>query len=140
VVAAQKDYAAESHDGQPAGTYAARIVSEPGKQNGLFWETKDGEPQSPAGPLLAQASSEGYDTSSGNRTPYHGYYYRMLKTAKGFAFVAYPAQYRVSAVMTFVADQTGAIYEKDLGEKTDDLAQHSEEKDFNPANGWVRQK
>ena len=66
-----------AHDGKPAGSYAGRLVSEPGKQNGLYWEVKDGEAESPAGPMLAQAANEGYDTS-GNRTPYHGYYYRML--------------------------------------------------------------
>jgi hypothetical protein len=123
VIDAQHEYAASSHDGQPAGTYASRVVSEPGKQNGLFWEVKEGEPASPAGPLLAGASSEGY-SNYGQRIPYHGYFYRMMKTPKGFAFLAYPAEYHSSGVMTFAADQTGAIYEKDLGEKTDDLAQN----------------
>jgi hypothetical protein len=117
VVAAQHDYAAASHDGQPAGTYATRIVSESGKQNGIYWEAKSGEPSSPAGELLAEASREGYDTS-GKQTPYHGYYYRMLKDPGGFAFIAYPAQYRSSGVMTFVVTQNGVIHEKDLGEKT----------------------
>src|SRR5271163_4977452 len=122
IVAAQRDYAASAHDGQPAGSYAARIVSEPGKQNGLYWEVKEGEPESPAGPMLAQAASEGYDTS-GNRTPYHGYYYRMLPAASGFGFVAYPADYRSSGVMTFLVSQKGVIYQKDLGDKTADIAQ-----------------
>src|SRR5579864_6124814 len=91
VVAAQRDYAASGHDGHLAGSYAARIVSEPGKQNGLYWEVKEGESVSPAGPLLAQANAEGYDTS-GQRTPYHGYYYRMLQSQGGFGFLAYPAE------------------------------------------------
>ena len=98
------------------------IVSQPGKQNGLYWEVKEGEPESPAGPMLAQAASEGYDTS-GKRTPYHGYYYRMLPAANGFGFVAYPADYRSSGVMTFLVTQKGVIYQKDLGDKTADIAQ-----------------
>jgi hypothetical protein len=122
IVAAQRDYAASVHEGQPAGSYAARLVSEPGKQNGLYWEAKEGEPESPAGPMLAQAAAEGYDTS-GKRTPYHGYYYRMLPAANGFGFVAYPADYRSSGVMTFVVSQKGVIYQKDLGDKTADIAQ-----------------
>ncbi len=122
IVAAQRDYAATSHDGRPAGSYAPRLVSEPGKQNGLYWEPEQGEPQSPAGPMLASASSEGYDVS-GRRTPYHGYYYRMLPSASGFGFIAYPADYRSSGVMTFLVNQKGIIYQKDLGEKTGDIAQ-----------------
>jgi hypothetical protein len=122
IVAAQRDYAASAHDGKPAGAYAARIVSEPGKQNGLYWEVKEGEPESPAGPMIADAASEGYDTS-GKRTPYHGYYYRMLPGATGFGFVAYPADYRASGVMTFLVSQKGVIYQKDLGAKTAGIAQ-----------------
>jgi len=121
IVAAQGDYAAAAHDGNPVGTYAARIVSEPGKQNGLYWEDPSGQSPSPAGPMLAQASQEGYDTS-GKPTPYHGYYYRMLKNPGGFAFIAYPAQYRSSGVMTFVVTQSGTIHEKDLGANTDEVA------------------
>jgi hypothetical protein len=120
VVSAQHDYAAASHDGRPTGTYAERIVSQPGKQNGLYWETKPGEATSPAGGMLAHASSEGYDTS-GKETPYHGYYYRMLRNPGGFAFIAYPAQYRASGVMTFVVTQDGVILEKDLGSQTSDI-------------------
>jgi hypothetical protein len=122
IVAAQRDYAASGHEGRPAGSYAARLVSEPGKQNGLYWEAKEGEPESPAGPMIAQAAAEGYDTS-GNRTPYHGYYYRMLPAANGFGFVAYPADYRSSGVMTFLVSQKGVIYQKDLGDKTAGIAQ-----------------
>ena len=122
IVSAQRDYAASAHDGKPAGSYAVRLVSQPGKQNGLYWEAKEGEPESPAGPMLAQAANEGYDTS-GNRTPYHGYYYRMLPADNGFGFVAYPADYRSSGVMTFLVSQKGVIYQKDLGDKTADIAQ-----------------
>jgi Protein of unknown function (DUF2950) len=122
IVAAQRDYAASGHDGRPAGAYAPRLVSEPGKQNGLYWEPQQGEPQSPAGPMLASASAEGYDVS-GKRTPYHGYYYRMLPSSSGFGFIAYPADYRASGVMTFLVNQKGVIYQKDLGEKTTEIAQ-----------------
>jgi Protein of unknown function (DUF2950) len=122
MVSSQRDYAATSHDGQPAGSYAQRIVSEQGKQNGVYWEVKQGEPDSPAGPMLAEAAEEGYDTS-GKRIPYHGYYYRMLPLAGGFGFLAYPADYRASGVMTFLVNQKGVIYQKDLGEKTGEIAQ-----------------
>jgi hypothetical protein len=151
VLAAQKDYAAAGHDGLPAGAFAQRIVSASGTQNGLFWEVKEGEPPSVAGPMLAHAAEEGYDTS-GNRTPYHGYYYRILsaqgaaapggaksyiqdgRMSGGFGLVAYPADYRSSGVMTFIVNQGGVIYEKDLGEKTSELAQSMTE--YNPASGW----
>lgn len=122
IVSAQHDYAASAHDGQPAGAYAHRIVSEPGKENGLYWQVKEGEPASPAGPMLAQAAEEGYDTS-GKRTPYHGYYYRMLSRPNGFGLIAYPAEYRSSGVMTFLMNEKGIIYQKDLGDKTAEIAQ-----------------
>jgi hypothetical protein len=150
-VAAQRDYAATGHDGLPAGIYAQRLMSEPGKQNGLYWQVSEGENPSPAGPLLAQASAEGYGGSP-KGSPYHGYYYRMLKAqganAKGgaksyivdgkmtggFAFVAYPADYRSSGVMTFLVNDSGTIYQKDLGEKTADLVQGMTE--YNPDKFW----
>ncbi len=122
IVAAQRDYAGSAHDGQPAGAYAARIVSEPGKQNGLYWEVKEGDPESPAGPMIAEAAQEGYDTS-GKRVPYHGYYYRMLPSPRGFGLVAYPADYRSSGVMTFLVSQKGVIYQKDLGDNTASIAE-----------------
>jgi hypothetical protein len=133
IVAAQHDYAASAHDGKPAGSYATRIVSEAGRQNGLYWEVKEGEPQSPAGPMIADAADEGYDTS-GQRTPYHGYYYRMLPSASGFGFVAYPADYRSSGVMTFLVSQKGVIYQKDLGDKTAEIAEHMES--YAPDKTW----
>jgi DUF2950 family protein len=133
IVAAQHDYAASAHDGQPAGSYASRIVSEPGRQNGLYWEVKEGQPESPAGPMLAGAAEEGYDIS-GRRTPYHGYYYRMLPNAGGFGFVAFPADYRASGVMTFLVNQKGVIYERDLGDKTADIAEHMSSSD--PDKTW----
>jgi Protein of unknown function (DUF2950) len=137
---AQKVYAESGHDGNPAGAYAERIVSSPGKQNGLYWETKEGEADSPAGILVAGATSEGDDfQQAGKRTPFHGYYYRVLKAqgehaiggAKdyirdgkmtgGFAIVAWPAQYGPSGsgVMTFVIGRGGRVYQKDLGDGTE---------------------
>lgn len=151
-VAAQHEYAATGHDGLPARIYAQRLVSEPGKQNGLYWQVNEGESPSPAGPLLAQASAEGYGSSTAKGAPYHGYYYRMLKAqganAKGgaksyivdgqmtggFAFLAYPADYRASGVMTFMVNENGTIYQKDLGEKTSELAQQMTE--YNPDKSW----
>ena len=133
IVAAQHDYAASAHDGQPAGSYAARILSEPGKQNGLYWEVKEGQPESPAGPMIAQAAQEGYDTS-GPRTPYHGYYYRVLPAAGGFGFVAFPADYRSTGVMTFLVNQKGVIYQKDLGENTATIAKQMTS--YDPDKTW----
>jgi hypothetical protein len=152
VVAAQRDYAASGHDGQPAGRYAQRLVSETGKQNGLYWEVQPGERPSPAGPFLAHASAEGYDTS-GKKTPYHGYYYRLLaaqgsvakggaksyvvggRMTSGFALVAYPADYRSSGVMTFIVNLDDQIYQKDLGEKTAEIA--SQMTEYNPDKTWT---
>jgi hypothetical protein len=155
VVAAQREYHAQGHDGQPAGQYAQRLASEPGKHDGLYWETNPGEPTSPAGPLLAQASGAGYSlTAGGKLEPYHGYYYRLLKAqgpaapggAKsylvadkltgGFALVAYPAEYRNSGVMTFMVDKDGIVYQKDLGEKTEELAKAIDS--FNPDSSWTK--
>lgn len=152
VVAAQHDYAASAHDDVRAGNYAQRIVSEPGKQNGLYWEVKQGEPLSAAGPLLARAAEEGYDASKG-RTPYHGYLYHLLngqgphakggakpyvidgKMSGGFGLVAYPSDYRVSGVMTFIVNEDGVIYQKDLGEKTSEVAGKMSE--YDPDSSWA---
>jgi hypothetical protein len=152
--AAQKTYAATAHDGNPAGAYAQRFSSEPGTQSGLYWETKEDEAESPAGSLVAEATSEGYGAAkqSGKRTPFHGYYYRMLKAqganavggAKdyikdgrmtgGFAFVAYPAEYEASGVMTFLVGPRGAVYQKDLGQTTDEIAKDLTA--FDPDSTW----
>lgn len=153
---AQKDYAAVGHDGLPTGIYAQKLMSTAGKQDGLYWETQEGEPASPAGPLLAAASSEGYGTGlqAGKAEPYHGYLYHVLKAqgpaAKGGAksyltdgelnggvgLLAFPAQYRVSGVMTFMINQNGVVYQKDLGEKTAETAESITE--YNPDTTWKR--
>jgi hypothetical protein len=152
---AQKQYAANAHDGVPAGTYAQRFRSEPGKENGLYWEVKEGELQSPTGSLVAEATNEGYDSAkeSGKPTPFHGYLYRILKAqgpqarggAKeyvsdgrmtgGFAFVAYPAEYGSSGVMTFLVGPRGVVYQKDLGETTEEIAKGTAA--FDPDSTWT---
>jgi hypothetical protein len=151
-VEAQNDYAEKAHDGQPAGLFARRLNSTPGKQDGLYWETKAGQPQSPAGPLLAAASAEGYGQAAAS-APYHGYVYRLLtsqgpqapggaldylvdgKLAKGFALLAYPSNYGSSGVMTFMVNQDGEVWQRDLGEDTEKAAPAITQ--FNPDAGWT---
>ena len=151
-VEAQNDYAAAAHDGLPAGLFALKLNSTPGKHDGLYWETAAGEAQSPAGPLLAAASAEGYG-SSGAAAPYHGYVYRLLtaqgadaqggalnyivdgKLAKGFALLAYPSNYGSSGVMTFIINQDGEVWQRDLGDDTQKAAQALTQ--FNPDAGWT---
>ena len=134
--AAQKAYAATGHDGKPAGLYAQQFASDPGKHNGLYWDTTPGEPESPLGPLAAEAAAEGYRRSTGTPAPFRGYFFRIL-TAQGpaaeggaksylvggdmrggFALVAFPAEYGKSGVMTFLVDQSGVVRQKDLGPDT----------------------
>jgi Protein of unknown function (DUF2950) len=139
---AQKAYAAVAHDGNPAGVYAQRFNSKSGTQNGLYWEAKEGEEQSPTGALIVAATSENIDGAQQihKPVPFYGYYYRILKAqgdhasggAKdyvadgkmtgGFAFVAYPAEYRSSGVMTFIVGPQGVVYQKDLGATTEENA------------------
>jgi hypothetical protein len=153
---AQKDYAAVGHDGLPSGIYAQKLHSDPDKHNGLYWQTAEDESASPAGPLLAQAEARGYDNSvvGTKAQPYHGYLYRILKeqgtAAKGgaksylndgnltggVALVGYPVEYRSSGVMTFIINQHGIVYQKDLGEKTSELAGAITE--YNPDSTWKR--
>ncbi|MCU0759626.1 MAG: DUF2950 domain-containing protein [Steroidobacteraceae bacterium] len=133
-VEAQQEYAAEGHDGDPPGIYALKLISDPGLQNGLYWETDEDEPESPAGAFVAAAAAEGYRAAAG--VPYQGYRYRMLYRqganadggareyfadgllTRGFALLAWPAEYGVSGVMTFVINQDGVPFQKDLGEAT----------------------
>lgn len=154
VIQAEQEYAKQGHDGNPPGIFARRIRSEPGKENGLYWGPKDGESISPAGPLLAGAAEEGYEKPVSRRIPYHGYLYRILtaqglnapggakdyivdgKMTGGVAVVAYPAEYRSSGVMTFIANQRGIVYQKDLGEATQQVA--TEMTAFNPDSSWKK--
>jgi hypothetical protein len=152
-VSAQLEYAADGHDGDPAGIYALKLLSDPGMQNGLYWETAEGEPVSPAGPFVAAAGSEGYRAVEGQRTPYHGYYYRMLYAqgsnanggaqdyfkdgllTEGFALVAWPAEYGASGVQTFIVNKDGVVFQKDLGEDTATAVESI--KLFDPDSSWT---
>lgn len=141
LVDAEKEYYAAPHDGDSVKQYAQHIFSDPGKQNGLYWQTASGAPESPIGPLVAMATSEGYVHDPNlPQQPFEGYYFRILsaqgakvhggaksyivdgKMTRGFAVLAYPADYRSSGVMTFIVDQDGTLYQKDLGPKTEDIA------------------
>jgi len=132
LVAAQKEYYSTQNN-----EYAPQIYSDEGQHNGLYWKVAEGETQSPMGPLVAAAVAEGYvKGKAGPPTPYHGYLYHVLtrqgkhapggakhytvggKMTDGFAFVAYPAEYRSSGVMTFIVNADGVVYQKDLGKKT----------------------
>jgi hypothetical protein len=147
---AQNEYFSQTHDGDAVKQYAQKFISDPGKQDGLYWRVAEGETESPIGPLVAYATAQGYGGQQDTPQPFHGYLYRLLtgrvngkgqtksylvdgKMTGGFAFVAYPAEYRNSGVMTFVIDDKGVVYEKDLGEKTADVANSL--KVFNP-KGW----
>ncbi len=152
-VVAQEEYASKSHDGVPAGTYAQAIKSEPGKQNGLYWEVAEGEPESPAGPLLAEAAASGYTGGRAPGAPYHGYHFRLLtsqgpaaeggardyiqdgRLTGGFALVAWPATYGNSGVMSFLINQDGVVWQKDLGETTEQTAGAITA--FEPDTTWI---
>lgn len=152
LVDAERDYYSQSRDGKPQ-QYTQKFDSEEGKHDGLYWKTSADEPESPIGPLVAHASAEGYTRKQEEApTPYHGYLYRILASqgttapggAKnyviagqmtgGFAIVAFPAVYRSSGVMTFIVNQDGAIYQKDLGPDTAKLA--STMKEYSPDKTW----
>lgn len=126
LVDAQKEYYAQPHDGDSDKRYAQRIFSDPGKHNGLYWQPVSGEAESPIGPLVAEATAEGYVRDPDHKPqPFQGYFFRILKATTanaGFIFVAYPAEYRSSGVMTFLVNQDGIVYEKDLGLKTAEIA------------------
>jgi Protein of unknown function (DUF2950) len=152
LVDAQQDYASEPRDGEKTKHFALKFISDEGKQNGLYWKTDDNGTPSPIGPLLVSATSEGYNPQQGQASPFHGYYYRILtkqgsaakggardyvvdgKLTRGFAFVAYPAEYRNSGVMTFIVNQTGLVYQKDLGPQTSDEA--AAMKEYDPDSSW----
>lgn len=154
LVDAQREYASATRDGNNTKHYALKFLSDEGKQNGLYWKTSDNDPPSPIGPLIVEAAGEGYNLKQGQQAPFHGYYYRMLtrqgpaakggakdylvngQLMRGFAFVAYPAEYRNSGVMTFIVNQDGVVYEKDLGQDTAKTASAMTE--FNPDQGWIK--
>jgi hypothetical protein len=134
VVAAQQEYSAKF------GTFATHLRSQPGKQDGLYWETNAGEPESPAGPMLAWAEAQGYTPGGAQPAPYRGYYYRRLDVKdpkKEFAVLAYPAEYGASGIMTFVVSQDGTIYRKNLGVDTEKAQQAIQ--GFTPDDTWTRE-
>ena len=156
IVDAQREYASKDADGNGLADYAARFFSTPGKKDGLYWETKAGEPPSPLGPLAAKAMKEGYGgkAKSGQPVPYNGYYFRMLtgqggfapggkydylvrgKLFGGFGVVAYPAKYGVSGVMSFLVNHDGVVYEADLGKDTAGVAGKLTR--FDPDKRWKK--
>ena len=150
---AQAEYASEARDGEGTAQFAQNILSDTGKRNGLYWDSAAGQPESPIGPLVASATAEGYKKKDGgNPIPFHGYYYKILtrqgknapdgaknylvngKMTGGFAFLAYPAEYRASGVMTFMINQDGIIVQNDLGLDTAKLASAIAE--YNPDKTW----
>ena len=148
LVAAQKELFSKNNE------YAAKFVSDEGKQNGLYWPANGSANQSPIGPLVANAGSLGGLTMDSGADPFRGYYFRLLdrqgkqasggamsyvadgKMTKGFAFVAYPAVYRDSGVMTFIVAQDGTVYERDLGKQTVQKAKAL--KAYDPDQNWKR--
>jgi hypothetical protein len=147
LVAAQKEYRA-THDNE----YAQKFFSDEGQHNGLYWKAADGESQSPIGPLVAAAVADGSKSQEGAPTPFRGYYFHILtrqgkngpsgaksyvvngKMTGGVAFVAYPAEYRSSGVMTFIVNEDGVVYEKDLGKKANVVA--TSMKEYKPNFSW----
>jgi len=151
-VEAQKEYAQEAHGNPPVNQYAQKIISTPGQKDGLFWRNQDGSPGGPISEAVARALEEGYSDKSDKPKPYHGYYFKILQgqgpnaplgeihyningvMLGGFALVAVPAEYRVTGVKTFIVNQDGVVYEKDLG--PDSLKIAKEMTEFNPDKTW----
>jgi hypothetical protein len=148
-VEAQRDYASERHDGSLLNEYAQRIVSTPGKHDGLAWQEPDGTWAGPVGEGIARVIAEGY---SDRREPYHGYYFKVLKSQGpsapmgamdfvvkgamigGFALVAAPSDYEVTGIKTFIVSHTGTVYEKDLGQDTLDKFKAMDT--YDPDSSW----
>lgn len=151
LIDAQKEYASTTHDDDKVKHYASKVYSTEGKHDGLYWKTAGNEPPSPIGPLLADASDEGYTRKAG--APFHGYIFRPLPRqgaaarggardytmngvmTGGTAFLAYPAVYRTSGVMTFIINQDGRVFQKDLGPDTAKVAEAMSE--YNPDKTWT---
>jgi hypothetical protein len=148
---AQEQYFAQKHGG--VKQYAQKFISDAGQQNGLYWESPQGSPRSPLGPLVAFATEEGFTIKPDAAQPFYGYYFHRLdsqgpnarsgakpyvvngKATGGFAYVAYPARYDVTGVKTFIINQHRMVYEKNLGKDTADVAKSLTE--FNPDNTWT---
>ena len=150
VADAQKQYFSQPRDG--IKQYAQKFISDEGKQNGLYWPSPEGQPKSPLGPLLAYASAQGFQVKPDSHQPFYGYFFQMLekqgpdakggvknyivngRMTGGFAVLAYPAQYGDTGIMTFIINQNGVVFEKDLGKTTDQVAATMTE--FNPDKSW----
>jgi hypothetical protein len=153
-VDAQQEYASTDREQDGIIQYAQKFASDKDRRNGLYWEPAEGEIPSPVGPFAARAAAEGYRRAGDKPTPYHGYYYKILKgqgknapggafsyvinghMVAGFALVAWPAEYGVSGVMTLVVNQNGTVYEKDLGPKTEGIVKAMTL--YNPDRTWGR--
>ncbi len=152
-VEAQDEYAGKKLSGAQLEEFAQRLTSTPGKRDGLFWEVEADEPESPLGPLVAAAEARGYQKDvPGTHEAFHGYYFRILTgqsqaapggsesylvdghMTRGFALIAYPAEYGNSGVMTFIVNQSGVVYEKNLGPRGETVA--TAMKDFDPDTSW----
>jgi len=155
-VDAQREYAMKDRDSDKLLEYAQKFRSTKGKKDGLYWEAREGEKQSPLGELAAKAVKEGYTQTKPGQgpQPYHGYYYKILKAQGkdapggaydyvvkgsmigGFALVAYPAEYGASGIMTFIVNHDGVVYEKDLGKETVKIA--SAMTKYDPDKTWKK--
>ena len=151
-VDAQKEYASEIHDDSKVNQYAQKIISTPGKHDGLYWENADGTSGGPISEAIARAIQEGY--TPGKTSGYHGYYFKVLKgqgpaaplgrldyviegaMIGGFALLAVPSEYRVTGVKSFLVSYDGIVYEKDLGAETSKVAETMEL--YNPDKTWHR--
>ncbi len=149
LVKAEEEYAAHKHDDSDEGQYAQRIISTPGKHDGLAWKNLDGNWGGPVGETIAEALKQGYSATG---QQYHGYYYKMLKgqgpaapngqmdfvaggaTTRGFALVAAPAEYKITGVRTFIVSHSGVVYQNDLGPDTLNIFKNMER--FNPDATW----
>ncbi|MGD1029914.1 MAG: DUF2950 domain-containing protein [Opitutaceae bacterium] len=154
-VQAQREYASEDRGGGGIFDYAQKLSSTPGKKDGLYWPASPNEEQSPFGPLVAQARAEGYGgkTAEGKPQPYYGYRFKILTAqgpaapggaydyvingnmVAGFALVAYPEHWGESGVMTFIVNQWGKVYERNLGAQSAEIAEAMAE--FNPDGDWT---
>jgi Protein of unknown function (DUF2950) len=152
IVDAQRQYISQIHDGDKIKQYAQKFVSDEGKQNGLYWNAPEGQPPSPLGEVGDFAKAVGYTNASDKPQSFNGYYFQILtrqgekapgggknyiadgKMTGGFAILAYPAAYRNSGIMTFIVSNDGTVYQRDLGEKTSDLAVAMA--GYNPGDGW----
>jgi len=152
----QREYINTDWDGDGIMAYAQKVRSDPGRKNGLYWQAAEGEEGSPLGPFMAEAAKEGYLKKSEESQPYHGYFFKILKAqgmhapggaysyeingnmVAGFALVAWPARYDVSGIMTFIVNQNGIMYEKNLGENTEKIVKAMTR--YDPDKTWKRAK